>query len=152
MRCDTFLDRWDALDVGEEPDLRMKFHLATCGECRLSAPRVAAAIEAYRTEAPADEAGELADERIMTAVRLLPKPKRELRARDWAISGLVIVASMMIIPFDQNSSVIKDFFGASYALPLFLVLGIALAGFGAVFIGTHMDELEPFVRRHLRRV
>jgi hypothetical protein len=169
MRCESFLDRYDLLDAGEEPGILLRLHLARCPRCQEKVLAVNGALAAYREESAApgfDEEGgsmregaffaveedERVDERIMAAVRLLPKPRREANVRDWAIAGGLIVASMALIPFDQSISSIKEIFGTSYALPLSLVLGIALTVYAAVFIATHMDDLEPIVRRHMPRV
>lgn len=156
MRCEKLLDRYDLLDAGEEPGFLMKLHLSTCPGCRAEIERLTRALEEYRSlEEPGDSPLESAeidiDERVMSSVRLLPKPKRELHARDWVISGIVIVASMSFIPYDANFSRFKEVFGVSYALPLSLVLGIALTVYGAVFIAAHMEELEPLVHPRLPR-
>jgi anti-sigma factor RsiW len=154
MRCDSFLDRWDMLDAGEEPGFFLKLHLAGCPECRARVEALDRTLAAYRAARPCEKdaaAAEAVEERVMAAVNLMPRPHRELRARDWAVAGFAIMLSMAMIPFDRNFSVIKELFGTSYALPLSLVLGLVMAGYGAVFIGTHMDELGPLVRRWASR-
>lgn len=156
MRCETFLDRYDLLDAGEEPGMALRLHLARCPSCRDRVAAMDAALAAYREEA-ADEAARLSPEaerledHIMAAVRLLPKPKRELHANDWAMAGLVLLGALALIPFDANFGIIKAFFGTSYSLPFALVVGVALTVFGTVFIATHMDELEPLLKRRAYR-
>ena len=36
-------------------------------------------------------------------------------------------------------------------MPLYLVLGIVLTLYASVFVATHMEELEPYVKRYLGR-
>jgi len=154
MRCDEFLDRHDRLDSGEEPGLFLRLHLASCPACRARVAEQAAALEAIRAAAAGPLDAELEDaieDRVMAAVHLLPRPRRELHARDWAISGLVIFASLALVPFDANYGLLRDLVGESFTMPLCLVLGLVVTIYGAVFIGTHMEELEPFVKRHLGR-
>ena len=154
MRCDEFLDRYDRLDSGEEAGLLLRLHLATCPECRALVAEHEASLEAIRAAAtlPVDATIEEAIEaRIMAAVHLLPAPRRELHARDWAISGFVIFASLALVPIDANYGILRDLFGEGSTMSLYLVLGLVLTIYGAVFIGTHMTELEPFVKRHLGR-
>jgi len=154
MRCDEFLDRYDRLDSGEEPGLFLRLHLATCPACRARVAEGEAVRESIRVAAakPVDATLEEAIEaRIMTAVRLMPAPRRALHARDWVISGLVIFASLALVPFDANYGILRDLFGEGFTMPLCLVLGLVLTIYGAVFIGTHMTELEPYVKRHLGR-
>lgn len=154
MRCDEFLDRYDRLDSGEEPGLFLRLHLAACPACRDRVAEHEAALEAIRTAAaePLDAALEEAiAARVMAAVRLMPAPRRAFHARDWAISGLVIFSSLALVPFDANYGILRELFGEGFTMPLCLVLGLVLTIYGAVFIGTHMTELEPFVKRHLGR-
>ena len=152
MRCDEFLDRHDRLDSGEEPGLFLRLHLLSCPGCRARVARHEADLEAIRAAAagPVDAVLEDAIEaRVMAAVRLMPAPRRALHARDWAISGLVLFASVALVPFDANYGILRDLFGEGFTMPLCLVLGLVLTIYGAVFIGTHMTELEPLAKRYL---
>lgn len=153
MRCETFRDRYDQLDSGEEAGFFLRAHLASCPECRRATDRLEAGLQAWRAAAEADSEalrhGEMVDQRIMAAVLLLPRPRKELHARNWALSGMVIFLSLALIPFSEDFSLLRQLFGEGYSLPLFLVLGLVLTLFGGVFIATHMEELEPYVKRHL---
>lgn len=157
MLCEYFRDRFDMLDAGEEPGPLLRLHLALCPACRAEAAKSRAALMAYRAATRredafrVDRAGSVPDrieERVMAAVRILPRPKRAVSYRDWIVSGLVIAVSMALIPFGDDFNSIKAIFGMSYTLPLMLALGLVITLYGAVFIATHMEELGPFVRRH----
>ncbi|MBL8967366.1 MAG: hypothetical protein JNG85_10165 [Spirochaetaceae bacterium] len=149
MRCEQFLDRYDRLDAGETPGYPLRRHLAACASCEAKVRRREAALAAYRAgSSDADAAkGNLLDERIMAAVRLTPRPRRAVLVRDWILSGFVIAASMVIIPLGSEFDRAKETFGFRLALPLSLVLGLALTAYMAVFIGSHMDSLLPLLRR-----
>lgn len=153
MRCSTFLDRYDLLDSGEEPGFLLRSHMAFCPECRrqvsLLADGMHAWIEADAKDPQSRIHGNLVDQRVMAAISLLPRPRKELHARNWAVSGTVLLLSMVLIPFSKDFQFLREVFGEGYSLPLFLVLGIVLTLFGLVFIATHIEELEPYVRRHL---
>lgn len=153
MLCEFFRDRYDRLDAGERPGLLLRLHLMSCPSCREEFERSEAAIASYRrafgAEASPSGGSDDLEERIMAAVRLLPPPKRSGGLRNWILVGLVIALSMALIPFGDDFNAIKALFGTSYTLPLMLVLGIVITLYGAVFIGTHMAELEPLVRRYL---
>jgi hypothetical protein len=158
MLCEYFRDRYDRLDAGEDPGILLRAHLALCPACREEAARTKAALAAYRNtnyradDYREDRSGPRSDrieERVMAAVRILPKPRRVVAFRDWIVSGLVIAVSMALIPFGNDFNSIKAIFGRSFTLPLMLALSLVITLYGAVFIATHMDELAPFVRRHL---
>lgn len=149
MRCERFLDRYDRLDAGVTPGFALRRHLASCASCEAKVRRQSAALAAYRA-GPADEAipeEEVLDERIMAAVRLTPRPRRAVLVRDWILSGAVIAASMVMIPLGSEFDRAKEAFGSRLAVPLSLVLGLALTAYMAVFIGSHMDSILPLVRR-----
>jgi hypothetical protein len=156
MLCEYFRDRYDRLDAGEEPGILLRLHFALCPACREEAAASRAALAAYRNAEHGadayreDRAGaDRIEERVMAAVRILPRPRRTVSYRDWIVSGLVIAVSMALIPFGDDFNSIKAIFGMSYTLPLMLGLGLVITLYGAVFIATHMEELGPFVRRHL---
>lgn len=153
MRCETFRSRYDRLEPGRSMDRAMIAHLEGCGTCRAEVETVEAALAEFRNADEADEFGELGElleSRVMAVVRFMPPPQRDFSIRDWIIAGSVIAASMLLIPVGEYFARFRETFGASYALPLSLVLGLSLTAYGALFIGTHMDEVQGFVDRHAR--
>lgn len=152
MRCETFLERYDALEPGAEPGPGMSRHLASCGRCRGQVGAVEAALGELRAaDAAGSPGGGLLEERIMAAARLVPGPRRDFSVRDWIIAGAVIAVSMILIPVGDYFARFDEFFGARYTLPLSLVLGCVLTAYGALFAGAHLGELQAFMERHARR-
>jgi anti-sigma factor RsiW len=150
MRCDEFLDRYDSLGPGEPMGYLMARHLAACDGCAAQVR----AFESLRAELSAgaraeDEAAcELVEDRVMAAVRLTPTPQRDFSLRDWIIAGSVIAASMVLVPLGEYFSRFDEAFGASYALPLSLVLGVAITAYASLFVATHMADVQGFMDRH----
>jgi len=158
MRCETFRNRYDRLGPGGERrpgavmGSGMMLHLARCPDCSSSVARVEAAIAAWRAEGSgAPRAEELLVDRVMAAVRLQRPPRREVLTRDWLISGLVLAGSLILIPEGRDFPWFRELFGARLILPIALVLGIGLSAFGALFAGSHVDEMEGFARRFARQ-
>lgn len=149
MRCETFLEQYDRLDNRRALAPLLRLHLASCSSCRSKVLRTGAALDAYRRVEPSRS--DLLEERIMSAVRLLPHPRRVVSVRDWVVTGGLIALSMALIPLGDQFDSIKAFFGSSYALPLALVLGFILTAYGALFIGSHMSELGPLVKERYGR-
>jgi len=149
MRCETFLDRYDELEPGERPGFRMARHLAACESC---AAQVGLVEDALGALCEIKDAGDPPLEaRVMASVRLVPTPQRDFSVRDWIIAGSVIAASMILIPVGEYFARFDEAFGASYALPLSLVLGLALTAYAALFVGTHMAQVRGFVDRRARQ-
>jgi len=150
MRHEYFLERYERLDNGDRLSVFACIHKATCAECKAAAKSMDHAIAAYR-EPYTFPLGRidplLLDERIMNAVRLLPRPRHLVSTRDWVTAGVVIALSTVLVPLGDGFAFIKEFFGARYTLPLALVLGLSITAYGAMFIGTHIEELSLLLRR-----
>jgi hypothetical protein len=136
MRHETALECIDELDAGQAYGLALRLHLARCPSCAAEAERVQAALAAYRA---ADEAEDRIEERVMAALRLMPPPRQDFALRDWLLPGALIALSMLLLPF------LAPLFEPNYALPLSLVLGIAFTAYCALFIATHLAELQTYL-------
>lgn len=153
MRCEDFLSRYDHIEPGRRMGFRMRRHLVSCASCKRHVEAVDTVLGALRDaeSATCERAGERLEDRVMAAIRLMPPPQRDFSVRDWIIAGSVIATSMLLIPLGEYFARFNEAFGARYTLPLSLVLGIVLTAYGALFVGTHMDEVQGFVDRHARQ-
>ena len=131
----------------------MARHLASCAACRGEVERMDAALHALVARLPERTLSEEEFEtRVMSAVRLMPAPRRELLSvRDWIIAGCAVLLSMALIPVGGNFGLFIAVAGVSYALPLALVLGVGITLYSALFVGTHVDTVLSFVRRRIVR-
>jgi hypothetical protein len=150
MRHESALRRLDELDAGQAPGIALRMHLATCRSCAEAAARVNAALRAYR-QGPrrGNDAAEDSplEERIMATVRLTPPPRQDFAIRDWLFPGGVILLSMCLLPLGSNIGFLESFFGPGYALSLSLVLGVAFTAYSALFIASHLEELQAYLQK-----
>jgi len=150
MLDDLCRDGCDRLDAGQEPGLLLKLLLFLSPECRKEIARSEEALAACHRTVSAEPDGAEPDDlekRIMGHIMLLPAPKRPVGIWEWIIAGAVIGASVALIPFGDEFAALGLLFGARYTMPLMLILGLVVTAYCAVFIATHMDELEAFFRR-----
>jgi hypothetical protein len=126
----------------------LRLHLFFCPTCAGEARRMGAALEALRS-APLPAAPDFVGS-VMGAVRLLPAHEpAPVSYRDWIIVGSIILGAITLSPLSSSLGWIKRAFGSGFLLPLNLVLGLLIAGYCALFIGTHMDEIsEKMKLRH----
>jgi hypothetical protein len=78
----------------------------------------------------------------MAAIRLSPRPRREIALSQWAASGAFLVATALILPL------VLPGFGIgldSYLRPLAIVYGLAISLFGSLFIGSHASDLRSWM-------
>ena len=149
MRHDAALKRLDELDVGQRPGLGLRMHLASCSSCAASALRAREALRAYReSESSGGEAEErLLEERIMATVRLTPPPMQDFAIRDWLFPGAVILLSMCLLPLASTLGYSKSFLSPGSALSLSLVLGLVFTAYCALFIASHVGELQSYLQK-----
>jgi hypothetical protein len=85
---------------------------------------------------------------VMAAVRLMPPPRQDFALRDWLLPGAIIVVSMFLVPVvGKDLGFLESLFGPSYALSMSLVLGIAFTAYSALFIATHVAELQSYLEK-----
>jgi hypothetical protein len=84
----------------------------------------------------------------MAAIRLMPPPRQDFALRDWLFPAAVIVASMFILPLlGKDIGFLEALLGTGYQLSLALVLGIAFTAYSALFIATHLAELQTYLEK-----
>jgi hypothetical protein len=152
MRHETALKCLDRLDAGQSHGLALRLHLSRCDSCAAAAQKLALALAAYR-ESPADREDPLPDaglfeDRVMAAVRLTPPPRQDFALGDWLLPAAIIALSMFFLPIvGKDSGFLQSLFGSGYELSLALVLGIGFTAYSALFIATHLSELQSFLEK-----
>ena len=152
MRHETAINILDELDAQRARSIALRIHLARCPSCASVAERMDTAMRSYRDtnaqDAAAVDATRLLEERVMATVRLMPPPRQDFALRDWLFPGAVIALSMFLLPlFGKDIGFMESLFGSGYALSLSLVLGIAFTAYCALFIATHLKELQSYLEK-----
>src|SRR5512142_1687114 len=101
MRHERALSLLDGLDARRGYGLGLRLHLARCASCSAAARRSAAALRAYREAPPAageEREAELAEDRVMATVRLMPPPGQDFALRDWLLPAAILALSMVLLP------------------------------------------------------
>ena len=62
--------------------------------------------------------------------------------KGWVIAGIVLLFSLATAFFGQDFVSVARDQGSSFLLPLGLITGMAITGYGALFIGSHLKELS----------
>jgi len=62
--------------------------------------------------------------------------------KSWAIAGVLLLVSLITIFFSQDFINIARDEGSSYLIPLGIIIGIVITGYGALFVGSHLKELS----------
>ena len=153
MKCDDALGLIYGEDVIPlQKRLVMAFHIIVCGRC-------AARLESY------EEARSLLlndffppspdfSDAIMNAVYCESQDEEEgvfetggFSTRGWVIAGIILLLSLATVFFGKDFASIASDQGSSFLLPLGIITGIVITGYGALFIGSHLKELSERFRR-----
>lgn len=65
-----------------------------------------------------------------------------LSTRSWVIAGLVMLISLVSLFFGLDFHKVAHAAGMSFLLPVGITIGIILTSYGALFIGSHLEELS----------
>ncbi|MDR1985364.1 MAG: peptidoglycan-binding protein [Treponema sp.] len=145
--------------LGERPlPLRYRLYLGLhrlyCPRCDEELKRLEAVQELLETgflpEVPALE--DVIMEEIYREEPHGPALDRDLATgvsfRGWVISGLIILVTLPASFFGMNAVKLSASFGSSLLLPLGLTIGGIVTSYGALFIGSHLNELSQRFRLH----
>ncbi len=138
MKCEVFEERYDRAEEGAKLSPSLALHLARCPRCAARVELRRRALELYRLPGPDPDIAS----RILAALPFLPRPRRTVSLRDWILSGLVLSVSVVLVPAQKVFALVIEAYGNRWMLPFALVFGLAVTVFGALFIGTHMDEMS----------
>ncbi len=143
MRCERFLLLFDGLEPGQKLPPSLSLHLSRCASCRAQVSAFESALSAWKRDevhrVEELEAFASLEERTMAAVRLTPRPRRELSLAQWAFPGLLVALSCIFLPNFARFLGLGD---DALFFPLAIVFGLGLSVFGSVFAGTHAEELK----------
>jgi hypothetical protein len=68
-----------------------------------------------------------------------------LSMRGWIFTGIFVLLSLSTVLFGGDFGKVAAAFGSSFLLPLGLTIGGIVSIYGALFIASHLDELEKIL-------
>lgn len=142
MNCDSAMDRILSADADGRLPFPVKLHLLFCPRCAAEARRLSGALSVLKIGA-LPSALDLS-ERIMRAVaeESTGQEREHVSFRNWITVGSMIVGAMVLSPLGADFGWIERSFGTGFLLPVNIVLGLVLALYCALFIGTHLSEFS----------
>jgi len=139
MTCDRFINLLDGLD-NEALPVEMSVHARSCPACAREAAALKAAVGLFRLPDLASSVS--VAPRVAALLPFMPQPRRTVSMRDWLVSGVVIVASVVFLPLLAEFRALKAVYGPGFTLPVSLALGFIVTLYGGMFIMSHLDEFS----------
>lgn len=139
MTCEKCMERYLSLDNHERLPIRVRIHLANCENCMAEIGTMEDAESLMRASVP--EVTQDFSPVIMRRIAGLAPERQTIPVGRWILVGIALILSVALVPFGDSYLWVRETWGTGFDIALFIVLGIAIAIYGAIFIGTHMDEL-----------
>ena len=148
MKCDDVLDTvYETETVFPlKKRLGLAFHIIFCGQCAVHLENYETARLLLKTDFfPASP--DFSDA-IMNSIYSESPDEEQLSetgrfsVKGWVIAGIVLLFSLATIFFGRDFASIAVDQGSSYLLPLGIIIGVVLTGYGALFIGSHLKEFS----------
>jgi hypothetical protein len=119
-------------------------HLFFCPDCAREERKLKIAAKILENDF-FPSAPDLSDS-IMAMVRAEALPALEAEKRTvplfgWVVAGFFLLLSLISAYFSGNFLDLDTLKGSSYMLPVGIIIGMVVIGYGAIFIGTHLDQL-----------
>ncbi|MBN2040815.1 MAG: hypothetical protein JW864_12300 [Spirochaetes bacterium] len=146
MKCknaiQSFLDSEDSCYI----PFPARLHMVFCKSCRneINTMRNIFNNAKYQPtpEIPVDMAGIIMDKISDSNIAF----EKHISFYRWLFAGLVISASMFLIPYSDSFAWLKQHFGSGLEIPVNIVLGLVVTSYAASFIGTHIDEAKKIIK------
>lgn len=140
MNCERAMRFVMEADTDRRIPFAARVHLLFCADCRAEARRLNAALDFMGAEClPAcpDFAARILGS-IGTESETAAAP---ISFRNWIAVGITIIAAMILSPLSRDFGWVESTFGSNFLIPLNIVLGLVLALYCALFIGSHLAEI-----------
>jgi hypothetical protein len=134
--------------------LQLAIHILFCPDCAEKITRLETARTLMRTGFFPEPSAPDLENRIMNEIsrmefdeEILPAGETdyaspEISFRSWVVTGLIILVSLGTVILGLDFSAVAASSGSSYLIPLGLTIGMIITVYGALFIGTHLKELQ----------
>ncbi|MFP3090516.1 peptidoglycan-binding protein [Treponema sp. TIM-1] len=152
MSCHEIMEKMLEFD-GDKIPLLLRFkialHLLGCGRCSGEMIRYEAARNLLKRDffPPSPGLAGIIMEKIYRE-EPLTDTAGAISFRSWVIIGIIVVFSLSSSFVGINFGKIAAREGSSFLLPLGLTIGTIVSAYGALFIGSHLEELSERFRLH----
>ncbi|HON78890.1 MAG TPA: hypothetical protein PK544_10390 [Spirochaetota bacterium] len=151
MKCEKAMEQYLKADADEYLPLALRLHLRFCRKCRVETAAMRSALDMLRNEdiytVPDDCSGN-----IMAVVRNSGNSYgRRMPLFNWISGEVIIIASIFLVQFSDDRNWLTGYFGSNLEIPLYIVLGILVTVYSAMFAVSRLGEFKKLVVRWQNR-
>jgi len=154
MNCERVLEKVYEMDDSMSllTRIRIGLHIITCPDCAQEVERFEVCRDILRNDffptSILDAAPALEDTVMAMAAaeedNAMEQESVEISGgfstRGWVIAGLVMLVSLATIFFGLDFNKVAVAAGMKFMIPIGITIGMALTCYGALFIGSHLEE------------
>jgi hypothetical protein len=149
MNCDKIMESMYEHSGGERMpfllQVRIALHTMGCSDCAREIKRFEICRDVLKEDF-LPPSPELEDSIMLACQEEVTEPGESvsvgLSTRGWVIAGIAILLSLISAFFGYDFNRMTAAAGISLTLPVGIIIGVFLTGYGALFIGSHLKELS----------
>ena len=145
MKCEKAVTRYLENDDKFRVPLFVKIHMLFCPKCSYEIYKLMAAMDLLEGESvwktERNITGYVMDKISLQNVY----SEKRVSGIKWMIIGAVIVSSILLINFSNSFIWLKEQYGSDFAIPLSIVLGLAITAYMMVLTLSNFDYLEKYL-------
>jgi hypothetical protein len=145
MKCKKIIDSFLNQDDSRYPVFLIRLHIAFCSRCRKEIRTLQKIFVKARTSSPFEMPGDMSGPVMRAIINSDVVYKKDISSGKWLFTGVVIFASIFLVSYSNSFIWLKSHFGSVLEVPLYMVLGLAITFYAALFIGTHIEMMRKFI-------
>ncbi|MCP4138613.1 MAG: hypothetical protein GY754_47090 [bacterium] len=151
MKCNKAIERFLELDNYTALPFSIRLHTTFCPKCENEIFSLQEKFNSLHNAVPFKPEFDITNS-VMSEIALLETSyEHNVSNLKWFSVGAIILGSIFLIPFSNNLSWLRVYFGANLEIPLSIVMGLAISVYAVLFIGSHLEELKK-TSRNLEKV
>ncbi|OHD72090.1 MAG: hypothetical protein A2W19_16615 [Spirochaetes bacterium RBG_16_49_21] len=152
MNCEKAQNLFLETDNRSTVSLSVQLHMLFCPQCRRRIRTLNEQFASLLKSAPFIMTRDLSDEIMRNVFLSDVRYEHNIGVLKWTVAGLVILLSMVCIPFSDSFGWLRRYFGRGLELPVSIVLGVIMSIYASVAIFSKMEELKKFIHIFQRKL
>jgi hypothetical protein len=145
MKCEKVIESFLKQDDSRYPAFLIRLHIAFCSRCREEIRALQKIFVEARTGYPFAIPRDMSGPVMRAIINSDLVYKKDISSVKWLFPGVIIFASIFLVSYSDSFIWLKGHFGGVLEVPLFIVLGLAITFYAALFIGTHLEMMGKFI-------
>jgi hypothetical protein len=145
MKCEKAIASFLNQDDSRYPLFFVRLHIVFCAKCREEIKSLQKIFINARTDSPFIMSEDLSSPVICAIFKSDMVYKKDISSGKWLVTGAVIFSSIFLVSYSDSFIWLRGQFGSVLEVPLYMVLGLAITSYAALFIGTHLEMMGRFV-------